>query len=163
MMKRIGWGCFWVLTSLLALLVFGTLLSTIGNSFIRGTPTKPVDLVTAPDSALTPHGNIADTFALLSNETTVRRDTLEKEIKGNVILWRLPVLDVSADEDQLTIETLSDSDTVGISCTVDFPSPDDLERAAKLHRGDLVTCKGLVEGRRLFGGLNISPAIIIWD
>ena len=58
----------------------------------REAPT--VDIANATPSALTPSGELYETFHIGTNATDVQRENLETKIKGQIVQWTLPVYEV---------------------------------------------------------------------
>lgn len=166
-MKKFLLGAFWCLVGLFSLLVFGSLFSLIGSSFLGepadGRVPTNVELAEAKAGDLSPHGAIASIFSIFSSETRIRQDAYEKEIRGQLVLWSLPVSEVNSTKYELAIHTASQAGAVSTLCVINDPTDEDRQNAMTLSRGERVTCKGSIKGRTFMGGVEINPAIVVWD
>ena len=100
-------------------------------------------------------------FQFFSDNTALQRDEKEREIKGAIVQWRLPVYDViSASGGTYVVATKSTTDLVGTFCYVQPRGDDDQKFLTTLREGDYVTCKGIINGVSM-RNIVIKPAIII--
>jgi hypothetical protein len=162
--KGLGVGAFWTVVSLAALLIFGTGATMIVQSIIGGSAKSMTrqELISATASELGPSDPSVTAFGLFSHKTDAQKDAFAKEIVGKVVQWTLPAYDVSISSDELTVQTNVVDGRATAVCTVANPTATDEQNAAKLSRGDLVTCKGVVKGAGTLGTIEIDPAIIVW-
>jgi len=101
---------------------------------------------------------LADMFSMSSEYTDLQRDTKEKELKGTVVQWRLPVFEVgSSGNSCYRIQTQGKTIDMGpFGETPDYPGTfitvcdaDDPGIAAlvpTLKTGDWITVKGIING-----------------
>ena len=97
---------------------------------------------------ISPKGEIAEMFSMMSNNTDIQRENKEKELKGKIVEWTLPVFEVSvtnAEKGIYKIQTSGSGNTVG--AFVEVYARDDAERAKieSLTTGSLVTVKGRID------------------
>jgi hypothetical protein len=130
-----------------------------------GNRTKPsaavdetVTLVSASVANLRPDGDLAAIFDLGSHYTDLQRENTEKEIKGKVVQWTLPVYEVSKHEDKYRIQTASQGG-IGTFVTVTPRSAADRTLIEALHTGDFVSFKGVISDVSM-RNLEIEPAIL---
>lgn len=118
------------------------------------------EIQTAEISDLSPHGELAAIFNLMSKHTDLQRENKEKEITGKVVKWTLPVYEVSKRKDGVyQIQTRTTSDTVGTSISLHTRSDAEKGKVEALTTGDLVSIKGRISGVTL-RHINIEYAII---
>lgn len=143
--------------AVVVLVVAGALYA--GN---RTSPSVAVDetaaLAIAPVSNLRPDGELAAMFDLGSRYTDLQRENREKEIKGKVVQWRLPVYEVSKHGDKYRIQTASNG-TIGAFVTITPRSAADRQLVEALHTGDLLSFKGIISDVSM-RNLEIEPAIL---
>lgn len=85
-------------------------------------------------------------FQLVSDSTAIQREEKEREIKGVVVQWRLPVYDVSsAYSGFYRIQTKATKEIVGTFCYVRPQNDEDRRVLARLREGDYITCKGYID------------------
>ena len=126
----------------------------------RGQSTVESDakLASAPVSGLAPTGDIAEIFSFLSQATQIQRDEKERAIKGKIVLWKLPVYNVSERNGFIVIQTKSRPGIVGTFCYV--KASDAIKQyVLSLRESDLITCKGEIAGTTM-RSIEIRPAVL---
>ncbi len=94
-------------------------------------------------------GEIASMFSFMTDFTDIQREQKEKDIKGQIVRWRLPVFDVHSKPGEVKaylVQTTNSNDAVG--AFVDL-YPRDSSEAAKieaLKAGDMIDFKGQING-----------------
>lgn len=123
-------------------------------------------LASAPASDLQPTGRLAQAFKLGSDNTDLQRENIEREITGQIVLWTLPVYEVSKRRDGYRIQTSGDNaiffgePLVGVFATVYPRSERDDWTIAQLKTGMSVTFKGQITGTSV-RYIEIDPAILV--
>lgn len=119
------------------------------------------EIETAEPSDLSPRGEIAAIFNLVSQHTDIQRDNKEKEIKGKIIQWTLPVFEVRKQKDGVyRITTTGGGDTVGTFITVHTRNDAEKANVEGLKTGDLVSIKGRIDGISL-RNIEIEDAVLV--
>lgn len=126
---------------------------------------KPEEVIaTIADQApttLSASGKLNEAFSLMSKYTDLQRDNLEKEITDQVVQWKLPVYEVSKqDEGIYRIQTDSKWGHVGTFITLYTQSPAEVETVESLTTGKWINIKGRIKGTTL-RNVNIDPAVLI--
>ena len=146
----------------------------LGGAAISGMAKQKADqlkaLENAPSSELSPTGELAAMFNLMSKHTDLQRDNKEKEIKGKVVEWTLALYEVHKLGDDYKIQTKTNlngvSQFTGVreevaAFVVTTPrNKNDQAFIEALKGGDRFRFKGYIDGitMRL---LQIQPAILI--
>lgn len=157
----IGWGASAFIIGIIALGV-----SCDKNSTPKADPLA--ELEKAQPSAIAPNGELAEIFALGSNYTDLQRENKFKEIQGSVVVWRLPVYEVSRSGDDYKIQTQSEigigsaEALIGAYIYVTPRNNQDWQLIESLKTGDLVSIKGIIDDTT-FRNLKIKPAILVVD
>lgn len=154
----------WGLATICALFI--ALILTYAQNTISSKPDPIAELVDGQPSDLRPEGELSALFALGSKNTDLQRENVLKEIKGQIVQWRLPVYEVSRSGSGYKIQTKSTvkigpfgEDLLG---TFVYISPrNDQERRAieALKTDDAISFKGRISGSA-FRSLEIKPAIL---
>lgn len=149
-----------------ALFILG-IISAVGGSAYKdykqrhdpsGQSDKYSELATTPPAQLSPTGELAAMFNLMSENTDLQRENKLKEITGKVVEWTLPVYEVAKEGDVYKIQTAS-NDTVGTFVYVSPRNDADKTIIEALKTGDQISIKGIIEGD-LMRHLEIKPAIL---
>ncbi|RBQ28571.1 OB-fold protein [Aliarcobacter vitoriensis] len=114
---------------------------------------------------ISPTGTLYDIYTLMSDYTDLQRVNTEKELKGKIVQWTLPVFEVSKlSENKYKIQT--DSGTffgtkyVGTFTTIYTQSKDEVIFIENIKTGNLITVKGEITGT-FMRNIQIEPAILI--
>jgi len=98
-------------------------------------------------SGLSPRGELADYFNLTSRRTDDQRADKVQAIRGEIVLWSLPVQSVSKQEDGIyKVQTSAFMDTVGTVVTLHTRNDDERKIVEGLETGDWITIKGKIAG-----------------
>ncbi len=126
------------------------------------------ELADAEPSALQPEGELSDLFAIGSKNTALQRDNKLKKIKGQVVLWTLPVYEVSRSGDVYKVQTKTNvrigsfgKDLLGAFVYISARSEEERRQIEALKTDDMISFKGRVAGSTL-RTLEIKPAILAW-
>ena len=121
------------------------------------------EMTTATPSSLSPTGELAGMFSLMSDHTDLQRDNKEKEITGKIVDWTLPVYEVQKKSDdrgdQYRIQTSSGS-SVGTFVNLWSRSESEKSRIESLKTGDLIRIKGRISGT-LMRNISIDDAVLM--
>lgn len=121
------------------------------------------EMTTATPSSLSPTGELADMFSMMSDHTDIQRDNKEKEIIGKIVDWKLPVYDVNKTSDdrgdKYKIQT-SGGDNVGTFVNLWSRSGSEKSRIEGLKTGDLIRIKGRISGT-FMRNINIDDAVLM--
>ena len=90
------WGVVVVVGVPVVCLVFYLALASFTDSKGAPTASNRSDVAGLSPSRLAPSGELARIFTLFSEYTDLQRDEKERELKGIVVQWRLPVYNVSS-------------------------------------------------------------------
>ena len=98
-------------------------------------------------SGLSPRGELADYFNLTSRRTDDQRADKVQAIRGEIVLWSLPVQSVSKQEDGIyRVQTSAFMDTVGTVVTLHTRNDAERNIVEGLETGDWITIKGKIGG-----------------
>lgn len=115
----------------------------------------------ANPSPILPVGELAQIFQLNSKHTDLQRENKERELKGKVVQWRLPVYEVNKQRDGLyRIQTDGSEDTVGTFVFLRARKDTDREHIERLKTGDIISVKGKITGTFL-RNLKIEHALLV--
>lgn len=109
---------------------------------------KVTQIQNTPSSDLSPSGDLANMFSMISDSTDIQRDNKEKEITGKVVQWSLPVFDVNVQSEERNtyrIQT-SGSDQVGTFVTLYARDAAEAAKIEALKPNDMITVKGEISG-----------------
>lgn len=128
------------------------------------------ELIESPVSDLEQVGELASIYAFGSDHTDLQRERKTKEIKGNVVQWKLPVYEVTGKKDGSYLIHTDTEASVGllkvnvVGTNVYIKPRDDRDRATieGLKTGSWIHIKGIIQGETL-RNLDIKPAILIYD
>ena len=121
----------------------------------------------APNTSLSPKGELYEMFKMNSDNTDLQRDEKEDEIDGKVVQWTLPVYEVKKMTDtRFKIQTNAgggdDRGYVGTFCTISTDDADVISKIKALKTGDKVTVKGEIDGVS-FRNINLNPCLLILE
>lgn len=131
---------------------------TSSSSVPSAVADKYAELAATPAAPLSPTGELADMFNLLSDNTDLQRENKLKEIKGKVVEWTLSVYEVEKDGDEYKVQTDSD-DAVGTFVYISPRNDQDKAVIEALKTGSRVSIKGII-GDDSVRHLVIKPAIL---
>lgn len=118
---------------------------------------------------LRPDGRLAEVFALNSSSTNVQRKKILEELKGQVVIWSLPISDIKKNEENFLVTTDGaateiwrdeENSLVSAQITIVPRTGEDIEYLLKLNQGDFLQFKGLLTGDTTLRHLEIKPAIV---
>jgi hypothetical protein len=118
------------------------------------------------DVSLQPDGELAAIFDIGSDYTDLQRDNKEKELKGKVVVWSLPVYEVNKSGSHYKIQTSSKTGLVGgqplVGTFIELTAQGAEEEAflANVKTGDVLTIKGKLTGDTTLRNIEIEPAIL---
>jgi len=142
----------------IAILSFALMPSKEEKQAKLGAALKGIE--TGQPSDLSPSGELADIFNLMSKHTDLQRENKEKEIKGKIVKWTLPVYEVSKRKDGVyRIQTTAGGDTVGTFILLHTRNDAEKAKVEGLKTGDLVSIKGRIGGVTL-RNIEIEDAVL---
>jgi hypothetical protein len=165
-MRQVFAFLFWCGVGVVGVPVVGIIFYLALSSFtgLQGPSSTAVnrdDVAGLSPSGLAPSGELARIFTFFSEYTDTQRDEKERELKGIVVQWRLPVYNVSSGPSPFyRVQTPSKNDLVGTFCYVKPRNDDERNFLTTLKTGDYFTCKGIineVSARNIV----IRPAIVL--
>jgi hypothetical protein len=165
------WSGIGVAAALALLILVGTVKSPELGSSSQSAPAATRDqdplseVVTAVPSDLHADGELAQIFTFGSEFTDLQRENKAKEIIGQVVLWTLPVYEVSRAGERYKVQTSSGLGATGrrvVTTFVYVTARDDADRRSieALKTGDLITFKGRIAGI-FFRSIEITPAVLV--
>lgn len=110
---------------------------------------KLAEVENTTPSTLSPSGDLASMFSMISDATDIQRDNTKKEISGQVVEWRLSVFDVdkvSKDGNVYKIQTSGGSNSVGTFVRVYARDSAEAEKIEAIKPGTMITVKGEING-----------------
>lgn len=159
--KKLG---VWILVVWLVVACVGVLVSSTmkGADKSDGQASVNLDKLTElsimPAAPLSPTGELASLFNLMSKNTDLQRDNKLNEIRGKVVEWTLPVYEVKRDGAEYKVQTTAGSE---VGAFIYLSPRDDLDKAAieALTTGSRVSIKGIIKDSSV-RHLVIKPAIL---
>lgn len=119
---------------------------------------KLAELSAMPAAPLSPTGELATMFNLMSDSTDLQRENKLKEIKGKVVEWTLPVYEVRRDGNNYKVQTTA-GEAVGAFVYISSRNDQDKAAIEALKTGSLVSIKGIIKEDSV-RHLVIKPAIL---
>ena len=113
-------------------------------------------------SGLKSGGELSAIFSYNSDFTDLQREDKEKEIKGQIVEWTLPVFEVERKDEserKYRIQTSSGRNSVGAFVNVYARSDDEAKQIESLKTGDMFSFKGRITGT-FMRSIQIDDAII---
>jgi hypothetical protein len=161
-LKRFFEVLFWTVVGLVGIPIFGILVYTVfpKDPAVERQVTGDNDIVVSELDDISPEGELPKIFSFFSDATEMQRSEKERQIKGKVVQWRLPVYNVSERGGVYVVQTKSRANLVGAFCYV-RPSNDGLKQyLLSLKENDYVTCKGKIAGSTM-RSIEIKPAVLL--
>ncbi len=164
-MRRVFAFLFWSVVGVVGVPVIGIVIYLALSSFtgLKGPPTASNrgEVAGLSPSRLAPSGELARIFTFFSEYTDMQRDEKERELKGIVVQWRLPVYNVSSGPSPFyRVQTQSKNDLVGTFCYVTPRNDDERKFLTTLKTGDYFTCKGIIDEVSM-RHIVIRPAVVV--
>lgn len=133
----------------------------------RQTLSEMDQLASAEESRIGPYGELAEIFNLMSKHTNIQRENKEKEIKGQIVVWELPLYEVSKQGDYYRVQTNAGPSAGGMACVGTFVYIKPRNEQEKIYiesikTGDNITFKGKIDGVSM-RNINIKPAILFGE
>lgn len=123
-----------------------------------GKADKFSELAAATPAQISPTGELAAMFNLMSDNTDLQRENKLKEIKGKIVEWALPVYEIAKDGDGYKVQT-EPGDTVGTFVYITPRNDEDKAIIEALKTGSWISIKGIIKDDFL-RNLVIKPAIL---
>ena len=162
-MKRFVEIVFWAVVGLVGIPVFGILIYTVLPTEHGPHPqnlASDSNIAAAKASDIAPDGELANMFSFFSDATEIQRAEKERQLRGKVVQWRLPVYNVTERNDFYVIQTKSRSGIVGAFCYVRASDEAVKRFLFSLKENDYVTCKGEIAGTTM-RSIDIKPAVLL--
>jgi hypothetical protein len=116
------------------------------------------ELAAATPAQLSPTGELAAMFNLMSENTDLQRKNKLKEIKGKIIEWTLPVYEVRQAGSGYAVQTEADQ-TVGAIVYITARNEQDKALIESFKTGSRISFKGVIKDVSM-RHLEIKPAIL---
>ncbi|PCI54490.1 MAG: hypothetical protein COB36_10005 [Alphaproteobacteria bacterium] len=117
-------------------------------------------LAQSEPSSLSPKGDLAETFNMLSENTDIQRDNLAERITGSTVQWNLPVYEVrKLSEGRYRVQSATTGSVVGTFINIYTRSPEEEAYVESLKLEDTISFKGKITGVRL-RSVQIDPALL---
>jgi hypothetical protein len=116
----------------------------------------------ASPSSLKAGGELAAMFSYNSDFTDLQREDKEKEIKGQIVEWTLPVFEVKRQDEaerKYKVQTTSRNNAVGAFVNVYARSDNEAKQIESLKTGDMFSFKGRITGT-FMRSVQIDDAIV---
>lgn len=108
---------------------------------------KLQEIEKAQPSDLSAHRELVQIFGFISKRTDIQRENKEKEIKGKIVEWELPVYEVKkTSENVYRVQTSASPARVGTFVNLHARNDDEARKIEALTTGDYVKFKGQIEG-----------------
>ena len=121
------------------------------------------EIASAQPSNLSANGELATIYRFGGDTTTIQRDEKEKQIKGMIVDWELPVYNVRVGNEEkksYRVQTNGSDETVGTFITVYARSPAEESFLKSLKTGDYIHIKGKVNGVSM-RNIDVDPAVLV--
>lgn len=119
---------------------------------------KFAELAAATPAQISPTGELAAMFNLMSDNTDLQRENKFKELKGKVVEWTLPVYEVQKDGEVYEVQTEAD-EAVGAFVYITALNTQEKAEIEGLKTGSSISFKGVISDVTL-RSLEIKPAIL---
>ncbi len=153
-------GLFWIFLIIIGLFQRGEGRQggNTGTGSSQNLTSSPVDEKLSSENSIQA---LASIFSIGSKYTDLQREEAEKEIKGKIVQWTLPVYEVRRISDRhYKVQTSSRTETIGTFIHIRNPSPEDTSKLIKFKTGDKITVKGKIDGVSL-RNVELDPAILV--
>lgn len=149
----------WLVVACAGILVSSMMKGSDGSSAqAAANQDKLAELAAMPAAPLSPTGELAATFNMMSDSTDLQRENKLKEITGKVVEWTLPVYEVERDGNEYEVQT-SAGGAVGTSISLTPRNDQDKAVIEGLKTGSLISIKGIIKESSM-RHLVIKPAIL---
>lgn len=121
------------------------------------------EMASTQPANISPQGELAEMFSLGSKYTNLQREAKEKELKGQIVDWTLPVYEVkllNKDSKTYKVQTTSQGGIVGTFVHIQALDDGDENVLSQLKTGTLVHFKGKISGVSI-RNLEINPAVLV--
>jgi hypothetical protein len=122
-------------------------------------PRNVAALIGATPTPVQPTGELADIFSLMSEYTNLQRENKFKELKGNVVEWRLTVYEVSRHGDGYKIQTGGIGE-VGTFVHLKARDDTDKKRIEAMKTGDKISIRGVIKDT-FIRSFVLDPALLL--
>ena len=160
--KKLKMGLF--LQIILGVLILGALGAVFGPSEEEKAQKLSLELESIAKSqaaTISSRGELSEAFSIMSKYTDIQRDNLEKEIKGKIVQWSLPVYEVKKKSENIyRIQTKSGTDHVGAFLTLHTRSATENAYVEDLKTGNSISFKGKITGITM-RNIDIDPAVLM--
>ena len=166
--KLLGWKLAVGALALVGLVLgLGNLATNNKRPVVASNAQQPVasrpgpldELAAATPSSIRPDGELVELFSFGSKNTDIQRENALKDLKGQVVAWRLPVFEVKRRGDNYSVQTSSTRDYVGTFVTITPRNEDERRYIEGLTTGQMIAFRGVIKDTTM-RNFNIAPAII---
>lgn len=112
---------------------------------------------------ISPKGMLYDMFTINSKYTDIQRQNMREQLKNQVVIWRLPVYEISKkSENKYRITVISDE---YVHCNIVLTTRNNNEQnyLGSVKTGDFITIKGKLTGDTTMRSLEIEPAVLVYQ
>ncbi len=115
---------------------------------------------------LNPTGELAELFAVMSDRTDIQRDNKLAELKGKVVLFKLPVNDIrkSGEKYKISTQSIIPKTTKKILSVYGeiYPRSDaEKQRLESASSGEYIQIQGRITGNTTMRKLELDPIIVV--
>ena len=100
-------------------------------------------------------------FEMGSKHTDIQRENKEKEIKGKIVQWTLPVYEVKKSGDSYRVQFSSPNSNAGAFATVIPRDESESTFIEGLKENDRASFKGRIKGVTFTRDIDINPAVLM--
>lgn len=160
--KKLKTGLFIkILAGLIVLMVIGVIIAPSEEEKAQQLASALDGIAKAQAEDISPSGTLRDLFSFGSKYTDIQRDNAEKEMKGKIVQWTLPVYEVSKlDEDRYRVQTQSNGTYVDTFIKLYTRNAEERAYMEGLQTDDPISFKGRIVGTSM-RSIDIEPAILI--
>lgn len=153
-----------IIAGLIVAFLIGHLIdSREDNSTSENKVDALTELTSATPSNLSPTGQLKEMFQVPSDYTDLQRKDMLNQIKGKIVVWRLPVWEIrQVKGNKYEVTTHGDGKAVACEIYITVDSSEEKQALLRLKTGDFISFKGVLTGKTSLRSLVIEPAII-WD
>lgn len=131
------------------------------NNEITEKPFTADEIMSAQVSDISPYGQLADIFNLMSDYTDLQREEKLNEITGKIIEWELPVYEISKEDESIYKLQISSGKNVGCIVFILATDDEDRKKLLSIKTGDSIRFKGKLTGKTFMRSIIIEPAFLV--
>lgn len=159
--KFIKWG--------LIIAAVGYVLANMNTDQYEDKRVDPlVELAQTTPAEISPTGELSKILSFGGDYTDIQKKATLNSLAGKTVVWRLPVEDITREQNLYIITTKQSSTFWGSTryvptrISLSSQNSEDFEKLTTLKNGDFIEIKGVITGKLYFLNLEIKPAIL-WN